>query len=453
MSTNAESPNDEVDCGDERRIDAHPTKEFFIFMLTKDIGLIRAILDLVDNCVDGARRLRPNEDYSGLYVNVHLSSESLSIEDNCGGISIETARKYAFRFGRPPGMPTTARSVGQFGVGMKRSIFKLGKNAHIKSASTDGQFTVDIDVPGWLVDPDSWNFSFSELTPAEEIPEGDPSTYGTLVRVQNLHDSVSEDFALENFQSRLKSEIEKAHQSSIERGLVIRLNAIPLRFFPSELLQSDELTPAHKQLVFEAQSSKVAVDIYCGVSEGNPSAAGWTLYCNHRMVLNADQTETTGWGEGQGRTIPKYHNTFARFRGFVHFDSEETTNLPWNTTKTGVDVDSDIYQKVRLEMITVMRPVLDFLSQLAKERAEISADPGPLESSVIDAKPIRVEQIPEAAAFSAPKRVPKAEPDTGRIQYSKPLDEIYTIQAELGVTTYKEVGEKTFEYFLRMECE
>lgn len=35
-------------------IRANPTKEFFITMLTRDIPLDRAILDLIDNSVDAA---------------------------------------------------------------------------------------------------------------------------------------------------------------------------------------------------------------------------------------------------------------------------------------------------------------------------------------------------------------------------------------------------------------
>ena len=36
-----------------REIDAAPTKDFFIHMLVRDIELIPAIGDLVDNCIDG----------------------------------------------------------------------------------------------------------------------------------------------------------------------------------------------------------------------------------------------------------------------------------------------------------------------------------------------------------------------------------------------------------------
>ena len=36
------------------RAEASPTKQFFVSMLTRDINLADAILDLVDNCLDGA---------------------------------------------------------------------------------------------------------------------------------------------------------------------------------------------------------------------------------------------------------------------------------------------------------------------------------------------------------------------------------------------------------------
>jgi len=35
-------------------INVEPTKELFIYMLTRDVGLENAIIDLIDNSVDGA---------------------------------------------------------------------------------------------------------------------------------------------------------------------------------------------------------------------------------------------------------------------------------------------------------------------------------------------------------------------------------------------------------------
>ena len=37
-------------------VDASPVKSFFVTMLTRDISLSDAILDLLDNCVDGILR-------------------------------------------------------------------------------------------------------------------------------------------------------------------------------------------------------------------------------------------------------------------------------------------------------------------------------------------------------------------------------------------------------------
>src|SRR5437870_1007731 len=97
-------------------IDAAPTKDFFISMLVKDIQLVRAIADLVDNSADGARRLKGDGPYDGLTVRIEARPDVFRIQDNCGGISIDLARKYAFRFGRPADMPPLKHSVGQFGV-------------------------------------------------------------------------------------------------------------------------------------------------------------------------------------------------------------------------------------------------------------------------------------------------------------------------------------------------
>ena len=85
---------------DPTTIHAEPTKTFFIHMLTVDIDLADAILDLADNCVDGARRLRPDEQYAGLSVRLEVDANHFRIADNCGGISADIAGKYAFRFGR-----------------------------------------------------------------------------------------------------------------------------------------------------------------------------------------------------------------------------------------------------------------------------------------------------------------------------------------------------------------
>ncbi len=88
-------------------VDARPEKRFFVEMLTRDIEFAPAVIDLVDNSVDGAKRLRPDAEsddpeaatrFDGLRVDLKLTPECFEIHDNCGGFSREVAVEYAFRF-------------------------------------------------------------------------------------------------------------------------------------------------------------------------------------------------------------------------------------------------------------------------------------------------------------------------------------------------------------------
>ncbi len=102
-------------------VDASPVKRLLIDIITRDIGLVAAIVDLVDNSVDSARALRPDGDLAGMNIDLRLSPGAFSIEDNCGGITVKNAKDYVFRLGRTGAEPGLAGAIGQFGVGLKRA--------------------------------------------------------------------------------------------------------------------------------------------------------------------------------------------------------------------------------------------------------------------------------------------------------------------------------------------
>src|SRR5579872_6705487 len=82
-----------------------PTKRFFVSMLTRDIQLSDALLDLIDNCVDGATRqlkgkVNKANAYDGYEARLNLTAKSFDISDNCGGIPRD-AIDDAFLLGRP----------------------------------------------------------------------------------------------------------------------------------------------------------------------------------------------------------------------------------------------------------------------------------------------------------------------------------------------------------------
>ena len=65
----------------------------------------RALIDLVDNSIDAARNQLKNEggeeNFSKFKIELSLKENEFIIKDNCGGFSLEVAKKYALRIGRP----------------------------------------------------------------------------------------------------------------------------------------------------------------------------------------------------------------------------------------------------------------------------------------------------------------------------------------------------------------
>jgi len=168
------------------RINASPTKDFFIHMLIRDIPLNRAIIDLVDNSVDGARRLRGGTGFNGLSIRIEIAPTRFRIADNCGGIPVHIARDYAFRFGGPSGAPSIDGSIGQFGVGMKRTFFKLGQRFYVESATGTSRFTIDVDVEDWKArqsteGADDWHFDFKTLQESPVTVHGLARRRGSLL--------------------------------------------------------------------------------------------------------------------------------------------------------------------------------------------------------------------------------------------------------------------------------
>lgn len=435
---------------DPNIIEASPTKEFFIYMLVKDIGLRRAILDLIDNSIDGARRLRVDERLDGLWVRIEIHPTHFKIMDNCGGIPVDIARQYAFRFGRPTDMEPTRRSIGQFGMGMKRAIFKLGTLTEIESITKSSRFLVEVDVDQWKSVPE-WEFQFKEL---EDDTANDLDLTGTKITVKSLHLAVANEFTLENFITQLRNELESAYSQFIAQGLSITLNGIPVDFSPTELLSSNDLRPAFQELSMNHSEALLTVKMFVGIGKSEPQDGGWYIYCNGRLVLGPDQTNVTGWGEKGANSIPKYHNQFARFRGYVFFDSDEASRLPWNTTKTGVDSDSPQFKAVRQKMLVMARPVIDFLNDLDREK-----DSGETQKTEI-VESAKYQQTFKLFETEAPSPVFKAvvkqpipsKPREVTITYRRTAESVERIKKCLNVTNNKDVGEKTFDYYLDMEC-
>lgn len=342
------------------KVEASPAKAFFVEMITRDIELQDAILDLLDNCIDGVRRLgrtKGEHPYRGYAADIHFSEDEFTIEDNCGGIPYDIARKYAFMMGRPADYEgRKAGGIGVYGIGMKRAIFKMGRSCVVFSDTPERAFEVEI-TKEWLEDDKNWNLE--ARTVKAELP-----AHGTRITIRDFHKVVRDEFAEgSEFRKDFFGIVRDAYSFLLEKGFKVRVNGTEVApKVPTLLWQKSEgASGSLRPYLYKANIEGVRVFLAVGFREPpntpndeevdtrpkySSEDAGWTVVCNDRVVLPYDKGRQTGWGWGG---VPSYHNQFIWITGFVFFDGYPS-DLPMTTTKRGVNANLDVYTIVRERM-------------------------------------------------------------------------------------------------------
>lgn len=439
-------------------IQGNPTKKFFIEMITRDISIEDAIIDLLDNSIDGANRIN-SESYDGLWVNITINDNEFVICDNCGGFSLDTAQKYAFRFGRPEEAPKAQNNtVGRFGIGMKRSLFKIGKQFIVESECNLDHFRIDVDVEEWSRKTmkmttedgveaivDDWNFSYEYVS--ESIGYS-----GTSIRITNLNTEVLDLFVSDNFLTNLSESIQKLLNFSLLKGLKITLNGKELAGKRIDMIISEASKPYYTY----GRIGNVDYRIIAGLGEiGEPKNSGWYIYCNNRLVVEADTSNITGWGV---QPIPQWHINYAMFRGILFLDSEETLDLPLTTTKKGIDATSETYKALLPVMKNAMIKVFEFLKKIPQMGDQANDYRRMLCDTFDKISAVELKSFDFSGhaqkMFLAPQLdldIISQKKQNVRIAYdvNKDLAELAKGHAE--ARSYKELGNITFDYYIKME--
>lgn len=456
---------------------ASPTKQFFVSMLTRDIGLDDAILDLLDNCLDGAMRLASGDDvdYGQHFVKIKLAKDQFSIEDNCGGIPREVAINYAFKMGREPDddRDSNTETIGMYGVGMKRAIFKMGKDALVRTRHGDDSFEVPI-TSQWL-DAKNWDpLPINEPTEARE----NLAQPGTTIIVRDLYEGVARHFENEAFENKVRTAISEHFTMFLQWGLKVELNDRPVEPVRVEVLVSDrEDGPA--PYVFRKTIDGVVVSITVGRNtnralgneededagferDRSSATAGWTVLCNDRAVIVGDKSRLTGWGDG----IPLYHPQFAIITGIIEFRSKRADKLPVTTTKRALDTSSNVWLESLVKMKEGMRVWIDYTNQWKNQASSEQqqarhwgdARPMPLNKAIeaVAQRKATKRSDDEGVEFNPKKNKvlpepPGKTPSSRRVTFSKPAEEIRLVgKALLDDENAKpgDVGEKAFDLVL-----
>lgn len=448
---------------DPKRVDATPARRFFVSMLIRDIELIPAIIDLVDNSADGAKRLRKkpgDERYKDLFVNVEVSPDRFVIEDNCGGMEVDLARQYAFKFGRAEDAKGPIGEVGQFGIGMKRSLFKMGERFTVESATAKSRFTLPVEVPTWTTEESTdWSFRFETVEEGVKVPKGER---GTKIVVEDLHEFVRDDFGQERFVNRLRREVAMRELRLLQQGLTITVNDEPVSAQPPILLAGDELSPIHVAQDLAVNGAALDMKLWAGLAEPTSDEddvdeaekyrgevpAGWYVFCNDRLLLYADKSRLTGWGV----EAAAYHPQYSRFRGYVLLEGD-SRYMPWNTTKTGVDEDSKVFREVQNEMFDALQKVQAVINRLKKERRQSDSTARPAVQALDRAKPVSLSEVPMSKSFVVPEPAPDPPPTAKWIRYQVDVDDFEDVAESVGSDTPADVGRATFDWYLEYQVD
>jgi hypothetical protein len=433
-------------------INAEPVKGFFVDMITWDISLQDCIMDLIDNCIDGADKAKKRNNldtstYDGFKCEVSFSGENFTIKDNCGGITIDEAVNYAFYFGRRktdsqhPGPLMPDNPIGLYGIGMKRAIFKLGRIVNISSfAETEG-FTVYINVDDWLQIPD-WKFELNEVEPDKLA--------GTTISVGTLRSAIRDEFKDRIFEQNLRREIARHYAFLISSGFEIVVNEVSVRPFGFRMREGGDFQPMRRK----AADDGVDVEIIAGMAEPPPDDVdpealdtsannyGWYVICNKRVVLAADRTNRTVWGD-DGFQI--WHPQYNGFIGLLFLSSHDPDKLPWGTTKREIDETSFVYRRAVKEMKDVTRIWISYTTSRKDQIEEAKLSEQAVASRLVTELPYRPQ-----LSFPTLHRT-----SLTTVQYKVLIDEMTRVKKALGSSymSNADAGLRTFRYYLENEAE
>ena len=344
-------------------------------MLPRDISLEDAILDLVDNCVDGAMRmrkatLRQKAPFKGYFAKLTLSASGFEITDNCGGIPKEYVAA-AFSLGRPSvdqdrNLPT----IGMYGIGMKRAVFKLGREALVQSNSSDGFFEVCYTKTWMKPDNEDWDLPITRSALKKRQKRG------VTIIITDLRAEIAKQFRSKAFANRLKEKIREHFGYLIHRGFKISVNnesltpkTLHLKYVAHS--REDAIRPYDYETTIKGVDIKVTVGFFRALARDreieeeldgprSKDSGGVTVVCNDRVVLLGDQSIKTGWGDGG---VPRYHPQFRTIAGLIVFSSADASQLPISTTKRDLDVDTEVYFRARKSMVEGLKSFTNFTNK------------------------------------------------------------------------------------------
>ncbi|MGD0193089.1 MAG: ATP-binding protein, partial [Rhizomicrobium sp.] len=301
--------------------DASPEKRLFISLITRDISLSDAIIDLLDNTVNAAMRPIRNsfastDDFRKLFdrtnvrpnvtIRVTFDRNGLTVVDDACGIDFESAQHEVFRFGHSGSHDAPRDRLSVYGIGMKRALFKIGRQITITSDHATGGFGLSLNVRNWARNTDlPWTIPISKRPPRAKT--------GTTISIGELNPEVRTRLADRSFEQELIQKISKVYSYFIGRIVDVYVNTKPVTRTEFEIGGENFSHDRFKR-------DSVDCSILAGIAKPTgdrflAETAGWFVFCNYRTVLYGDKSQLTGWGAA----LPIFQPKHRPFLGIVLF--------------------------------------------------------------------------------------------------------------------------------------
>jgi hypothetical protein len=318
-------------------VDGTPDKRVY-WSIIADYGLRTGLCELVDNALD-LWILKNRQKSLEINIELNVDRQIISVEDNAGGVTASELRLLV-----SPGGSRNAPSsaiIGVFGVGSKRASVAIGEHVEIRTRyKSNPSHQLDI-TKDWLESPD-WHLA-SYLIP--DIP---PNT--TRVEISKLRRPFDG-----NDVEKLKVHLAETYSWFIEHGCMLRVNGDVLQpIYFDAFAYPKTYPPQRSSFSVEVPGFQdVSVIVRGGlILDRKPEEDNYGVYfyCNHRLIAKEYRARDVGYYVSREAGVPHPDASLARV--IVELEGAART-MPWNSSKSGVDVDHYVFHRIRPTIIAL----------------------------------------------------------------------------------------------------
>lgn len=296
------------------KFDISPPREYII-RSSEDISPEVAILELIDTYIEWYKYYHARgivHDKGNTKIDITDNNRFIIESDYPGppkNMVIEL-----FKFGGK--VDKGHISIGGYGIGTKRAMFKLGQNICLESDDGKEFYSITIDKEWFKTkreEEKGWILELKEEDSKGKIMD--------RITISDLHADIKDGFTTA-FKNKMGQKIINTYFLYINEYINIIFCGMDLgeetkksrRDFKF-IFRDDEIRPYHKKTIVDG----VRVEVYAGYTKWKKGAPfGWYIFCNDRLIIKGDTSNRTGFDTNNDIIYNPEDNIFL---GLVFFNS------------------------------------------------------------------------------------------------------------------------------------